>query len=106
MTGRMLWLAIAAIAVTREPVQIRGFQFQPAELTVQAGDRVTWTNADDITHTVTSGAPDSLDRRFDGALETGGAAWSHAFATPGTYPYHCARHPFMRGVVRVLPKGR
>jgi plastocyanin len=64
-----------------------------------------WTNADDITHTVTSGAPDSLDHRFDGALEQSGAAWSYTFASPGTYPYHCARHPFMRGVVRVLPKG-
>jgi plastocyanin len=108
MTGRVLWLGLLGLAtgVAAPPsVAIHGFQYAPAELEVRAGTRVVWTNEDEIAHTVTSGAPDSLDGRFDGALARVGTTYGRVFDAPGVYPYHCARHPFMRGVVRVLPKG-
>ena len=80
---------------------IRVFQFQPGALEVRAGTRVTWTNQDDITHTVTSGLPGSPDGRFDIQLAGKGTSGSATFVNPGVYPYFCARHPSMRGEVVV-----
>ena len=80
---------------------IHVFQFQPGALKVRAGTRVTWTNRDDITHTVTSGVPGSPDGRFDVRLAGEGATGGALFADPGVYPYFCARHPSMHGEVVV-----
>ena len=80
---------------------IRVFQFQPGALEVRPGTRVTWTNQDDITHTVTSGTPGSPDGRFDVPLDGQGATGSATFSAPGVYPYFCARHTSMRGEVVV-----
>ncbi len=82
-------------------VAIRVFQFQPGALEVRAGTRVTWINHDDITHTVTSGAPGSPDGRFDVRLDGKGVSGSAAFSDRRVYPYFCARHPSMRGEVVV-----
>lgn len=80
---------------------IRVFQVQPGALEVRAGTRVTWTNQDDITHTVTSGMPGSPDRRFDVRLTGKGTRGSATFSEPGVYPYFCMRHQSMRGEVVV-----
>jgi plastocyanin len=80
---------------------IRVFQFQPGALEVRAGTRVTWTNHDEITHTVTSGAPGSPDGRFDVRLDGKGVSGGTVFTDRGVYPYFCARHPSMRGEVVV-----
>jgi plastocyanin len=82
-------------------VAVRLFQFRPAEVTVAAGGRVTWRNGDDITHTVTAGTPEGRDAAFDLVMDGAGRAVMLTPAAPGTYPYFCARHPHMRGVVRV-----
>jgi plastocyanin len=82
-------------------VNIQLFQFQPGELTVRAGARVTWTNRDQIQHTVTSGTPENRDKKFDGSLDGQGKAFAHSFTQAGTYPYFCDRHQSMRGTVRV-----
>jgi plastocyanin len=80
---------------------IRVFQFQPGALEVRAGTRVTWTNQDDIPHTVTSGAPGSPDGRFDVRLAGKGESGDATFTDPGVYPYFCSRHQSMRGEVVV-----
>jgi plastocyanin len=80
---------------------IRVFQFQPGALEVRPGTRVTWTNQDDITHTVTSGMPGSPDGRFDVQLDGKGTMGSATFTAPGVHPYFCARHTSMRGEVVV-----
>ncbi|MGE3594481.1 MAG: plastocyanin/azurin family copper-binding protein [Dehalococcoidia bacterium] len=82
-------------------VTIRLFQFQPATLDLAAGETVTWTNRDDILHTVTSGTPDARDGRFDGAMNGAGTTYTITFSEPGTYAYFCSRHESMRGEVRV-----
>ncbi len=82
-------------------ITIRVFQFQPGQLDVKAGSRVTWTNQDDIEHTVTSGTPDRPDGRFNSRLSGKGATFSFTFTQPGTYSYFCNRHQSMRGEVRV-----
>ena len=56
LTAILAGLGIAVATSSQVGVQI--FQFRPGQLEVKAGTRVTWTNQDDITHTVTSGTPE------------------------------------------------
>jgi plastocyanin len=88
-------------AVAVASAAIRVFQFQPGALEVRAGTRVTWTNQDDITHTVTSGTPGSPDGRFEVRLDGKDSSGATTFTDPGVYPYFCARHQSMRGEVVV-----
>jgi plastocyanin len=88
-------------AATPAQVGIHIFQFRPGQLEVRPGTRVTWTNQDEITHTITSGTPEQRDGRFNQRLEGGGAAATVEFTNPGVYPYFCERHPSMRGEIRV-----
>src|SRR5215510_1435242 len=77
-------------------VKIDNFSFSPATLEVKAGTRVTWTNADDIPHTVVSD-----DKIFKSkALDTD-EKFSFTFDKPGTYPYFCSLHPKMTAKVVV-----
>jgi plastocyanin len=79
-------------------VSIDNFKYVPDMLTVPAGTKVTWTNHDDMPHTVTSaGKPKVLDST---ALDTDDQ-FSHVFAEPGTYNYLCTIHPKMSGQVIV-----
>ena len=88
-------------ARTGVPVAIQTFQFQPSPLEIGAGTTVTWTNRDQILHTVTAGTPGAVDGRFDGPLDGTGTTYEFTFTEPGTYAYFCARHESMRGEVRV-----
>ena len=85
-------------------VAIQVFQFQPAGLEIQTGDSVTWTNGDEIEHTVTSGTGETADGGFAGVLAGKGTSFTHVFSQPGVYGYFCDRHHFMRGEIRVLPR--
>ncbi|SIO56493.1 Plastocyanin [Singulisphaera sp. GP187] len=86
--------------VSAEPKQISidNFKYAPGTLTIPAGTKVTWTNHDDMPHTVTStGKPKILNSE---ALDTDDQ-YSHVFADPGTYIYVCTIHPKMSGQVIV-----
>jgi plastocyanin len=86
--------------VDSEPKQISidNFKYVPDTLTISAGTKVTWTNHDDMPHTVTStGKPRILDSQ---ALDTDDQ-FSHVFAESGTYTYVCTVHPKMSGQVIV-----
>ena len=77
-------------------VKIDNFSFSPATLEIKAGTMVTWTNADDIPHTVVSN-----DKVFKSkALDTD-EKFSFTFDKPGTYPYFCSLHPKMTAKVVV-----
>ena len=85
-------------AAVANEVTIDNFAFQPAELTISVGTRVTWVNRDDVPHTATDSA---RPRRFDsGTLDTDGR-YAHDFSQPGTYEYFCAVHPHMTGRIIV-----
>jgi plastocyanin len=77
-------------------VKIDNFSFGPAALTVAAGTTVTWTNRDDIPHTVVSD-----DKAFKSKVLDTDEKFSYTFAKPGTYPYFCSVHPKMTGKVIV-----
>ena len=86
---------------TADAVSISGFLFKPEKLSVTAGTTVTWTNSDDIEHTVTSGTPEAPTTEFDSGNKTKGQTFSRAFAGPGTFTYFCKNHNGMRGEVTV-----
>ena len=70
--------------------------FRPETISVPAGTRLTWRNVGVAPHTVTS-----RDGSFDSGIFSGGASWSHTFATPGTFPYVCLVHTQMTGTLIV-----
>jgi plastocyanin len=82
-------------AATAE-VKIDNFTFAPQTLTVAVGTTVTWTNRDDIPHTVVS-----TDSVFKSKVRARDEKFSHTFAKAGTYPYYCSIHPKMTGKVMV-----
>ncbi len=99
--GGLIAVAIAvaspAMAATIE-VKIDNFTFNPQQVTVKAGDTVTWVNHDDIPHTVTS---KTLVFRSK-AMDTDDK-FSFTFATPGSFAYFCSLHPHMTGTIVVEP---
>ena len=77
-------------------VWIQSMAFTPATITVKAGTTITWTNKDPMNHTVTSD-----DGLFDSGSMGNGAVFTSTFTTIGSYSYHCAVHPNMKGTVVV-----
>ena len=87
---------LAAPAAAGAQVKIDNFSFTPATITVAVGTQVTWTNQDDIPHTVVT-----EDKSIkSNALDTG-EKFSHVFDKAGTYSYFCSIHPRMKGTVVV-----
>ncbi|HUD67620.1 MAG TPA: cupredoxin family copper-binding protein [Candidatus Sulfotelmatobacter sp.] len=77
-------------------VKIDNFSFGPQTLTVPVGATVTWTNRDDIPHTVVS-----TDGVFKSKVRDTDEKFSHKFDQAGTYPYYCSIHPKMTGKIVV-----
>jgi plastocyanin len=80
----------AAPAAGGATVDISGFAFSPASVTVKVGESVTWTNKDSVPHTVTA-----ADGSFDSGSLAQGASFSFTFQKAGTYTYRCTVHPSM-----------
>jgi plastocyanin len=77
-------------------VKIDNFSFAPGAFTVAVGTTVTWTNRDDIPHTVVS-----TDGVFKSKVRDTDEKFSYTFAKAGDYPYFCSIHPKMTGTVVV-----
>jgi plastocyanin len=116
MKRRIVWLAglMAAVVATvllegphhisanQQPptttaeVKIDNFSFGPGTITVTAGTTVTWTNRDDIPHTVVS-----TDGVFKSKVMDTDEKFSYTFTKLGSFPYFCSIHPKMTGKVMV-----
>jgi len=99
----MLFNGSANVAANAQPpapteVKIDNFSFSPVTLTVTAGTTVTWTNRDDIPHTVVS-ADDA--KTFKSKVMDTDEKFSFTFTKAGTYTYFCSVHPKMTGTVVV-----
>ena len=77
-------------------VKIDNFSFTPATLTVKAGTQITWTNGDDIPHTVVSDS-----QAFKSKVLDTDEKFTFTPSKPGTYSYFCSIHPKMTGKVVV-----
>jgi plastocyanin len=98
-------LAVAALLMLAAParaedaeVKIDNFTFSPQTLTIKAGTKVTWTNEDDIPHTVVSTTKAFRSQ----ALDTDDK-YSFTFTNPGSFEYFCSLHPHMTGMIVVEP---
>jgi plastocyanin len=89
--------AAPATAPKTVEVKIDNFSFAPATITVKAGTEITWTNADDIPHTVVSDDHATFKSRV---LDTD-EKFTFTATKPGTYSYFCSIHPKMTGKVVV-----
>jgi len=89
-------LAASAQQAAAVAVKIDNFKFGPEDLTVAVGTTVTWTNRDDIPHTVVS-----TTGMFKSKVLDTDEKFSFTFTKAGTYDYFCSVHPKMTGKVIV-----
>jgi plastocyanin len=75
-------------------VKIDNFSFGPQTLTVAVGTTVTWTNRDDIPHTIVS-----TDGVFKSKVRDTDEKFSYTFTKAGEYNYFCSVHPKMVGKI-------
>jgi plastocyanin len=76
-------------------ITIDNFTFNPPELKLKVGDSVTWTNHDDIPHTVVSAG------KFRSKTLDTDNTFSFTFTATGDYKYFCSLHPHMTGMIKV-----
>ena len=89
---------VAADAPKPAEVNIDNFSFSPMTITVKAGTPITWTNRDDIPHTVVSSDD---PKAFKSKVMDTDEKFSFTFSKAGSYPYFCSVHPKMVGKVVV-----
>ncbi|MGH9537457.1 MAG: cupredoxin domain-containing protein [Terriglobales bacterium] len=98
-------LALAALPLVEDPlaagspavdIKIDNFSFTPPTLTVKVGTQITWTNGDDIPHTVVSD-----DQSFKSKVLDTDEKFTFTASKSGTYSYFCSIHPKMTGKVVV-----
>jgi predicted secreted protein with PEFG-CTERM motif len=67
------------------------------------GEVIHWKNADTVSHTVTSGTPQSgPDGFFDSGKLGPGDVFVHKFTEKGEFQYYCTIHPWRTGLVTVV----
>ena len=88
--------ASSAVAADRG-IAIHGKLFEPERLTVVAGDTVTWTNHDAVTHDIAAD-----DGSFASGALAPGESVSVTFSRPGRVHYLCTIHRYMRGEIDVF----
>ena len=117
----LLLAALGACAAPRAPAEggavaavVRmtdAFEFDPAAVTIRAGETVEWRNASRFRHSVTAdpalgGAalPPGAQAFASGELAPG-ASFRRTLTVPGTYRYFCSQHEGvgMTGEITVLP---
>ena len=87
--------AFAGLAANKT-VNIKSTAFAPKNVTIAGGETVTWKNVDTVNHQVVAN---------NGAFASGQIGPNRTYArridTPGTYAYHDALHPTLKGTVKV-----
>jgi len=83
-------------------VSMKGLAFEPADVTVKAGDTVTWTNDEAVGHDVTKeGGPGPEFSSGDPGGMQEGDTFEQTFDMPGMIEYVCTVHSNMTGTVNV-----
>jgi plastocyanin len=100
-------VAVLALAVTgasqpasqaTKAVAIKATGFSPASVTISTTDAVKWTNRDTKNHQIVAN-----NGSFASAVIKPGKSYTHTFNTAGTFGYHDALYPALKG--KVVVKG-
>lgn len=99
IAGAVLWPVSGAAAETVE-VEVKDYQYIPAQLTVKVGTTVKWINREKrTTHSILFTGPGG----FESERFFPDESWQRTFDKPGSYPYSCGPHPEMKGQIDVRP---
>lgn len=95
------WIDEGALAEEEEElnyneITISGNSFSPANLTIEIGDSVRWTNTDNWNHTTTAD-----NGEWDSGNLANGETFAYVFSEGGTFNYHCGIHSSMTAVIQV-----
>ncbi len=74
-------------------VEIKGFEFVPATLTVKKGDKVVWVNRDTIPHNIV----DKMNEKVLSTTLVKGDSFS--YIVEGNLNYFCGFHPSMQAKI-------
>jgi plastocyanin len=95
-------------------INLSSLMFHPSSTAVKVGTTITWRNDEPITHTVTSGRFEGVDKTtglrssqdpdgtFNAKLAGKGKTFSFTFTKPGTYTYYCDIHQGMNATITVV----
>ncbi|MEM8542238.1 MAG: cupredoxin family copper-binding protein [Pseudomonadota bacterium] len=89
-------MPISSAMAADHQVTIKSFKFSPAQISVAAGDTITFINEDGAPHTGTA-----LDGSFDTGRLNKGESGTVTLANAGTVEFKCSFHPNMKGTVTV-----
>lgn len=90
----------AATAPKTVNIMIKDYAFSPAEVTVNPGDTVIWTNMDTAKHDSKSLSGPAT---FGGPLMGQGETYTWVATASGAYSYYCSVHPDMKAKLTVAP---
>jgi plastocyanin len=82
-----------------ETVDMKDIQFVPKDVTVKAGTTITWTNSDQVAHTVTKESGPGGE--FDSGNVEPGDTFELTVDAPGKVDYVCQIHPGQAGTFTV-----
>ena len=85
-----------SLAAEHDNVKITDFSYVPEVIEVNVGATISWTNKDNMPHTITAD-----DGSWDSGRVKKNETYSHTFDKAGTFEYHCAYHASMKGSIIV-----
>jgi plastocyanin len=100
LVALLFFVPAADAQANQRIVFISSMAFSPAQLDVESGTTIVWSNQDNLPHTVTAD-----DGTFDSGALFSGETYSFTFQSPGRITYHCSIHPFMTASVAVSDGG-
>ncbi len=96
----LMGLVVAVPAATTITVIQRGLALNTASASLAKGDRITFTNDDDVIHNIHIFGPSS-EESADLGLQKPGKLLSYKFDKTGAYRVRCNIHPSVKMAVTV-----
>jgi plastocyanin len=96
----LMGLVVAVPAATTITVIQRGLALNMASVSLTKGDRLTFTNDDDVIHNIHIFGPGS-EENMDLGLQKPGKLLSYKFDKAGAYRVRCNIHPSVKMAVTV-----
>lgn len=93
-------------------IDIDSSGYKLANIKIQLGSTVVWTNQDTVDHSVMTGSMDDSqshstssdkDELMSPVLKKDGS-YTYTFKDVGNYSYHCSKHPSYKGYILVTAK--